>query len=449
MKSIWNLVTVAEIAAPSRNAIAMGPFGSRIKTENFVDHGVPVIRGVNLNANRFRDENFVYLTEEKADELKASNAFYGDLVFTHRGTIGQVAIIPYNATYPRYVVSQSQMKFSIDKSKADQYFIFYFFRSSVGQYELLKNTSSTGVPAIAQPSTSLKKIEIPLPPLPNQRRIAAILGALDDKIELNRRMNQTLEEMAQAIFKSWFIDFDGHTDLVDSELGPIPRGWEFTTIGNIIELAYGKSLAKKVRIEGPYPVYGSGGINGYHFKAIVEGPGIIIGRKGTVGSVYWEDRNFYPIDTTFYVKLKDENVSLHWILYNLINMDIQRLGADSAVPGVNRNTIYAQVWCLPPKSRIQKFENIVSPLMRKLYANREESKILAELRDTLLPKLISDELDVSDIDIELPDHVEEQNAHELNTHSVCAAQRLWALFVHKTHLSHLSKWRRYCVIVKI
>jgi len=87
--------------------------------------------------------------------------------------------------------------------------------------------------------------------------------------------------------------------------------------------------------------------------------------------------------------------------------------------------------------------------MRKLYANREESKILAELRDTLLPKLISDELDVSDIDIELPDHVEEQNAHELNTHSVCAAQRLWALFVHKTHLSHLSKWRRYCVIVKI
>lgn len=204
----WEIKTVEEISAHLPRSIAMGPFGSNIKTDNFVPTGVPVIRGQNLNAGRFNDSDFVFLTEEKADELAASNAFSGDLVFTHRGTLGQVGIIPMDAKYKRYVVSQSQMKLTCDRNQVNLLFILYFFRSPQGQYELLANTSTTGVPAISRPLTTLKSIKIPIPPLSQQRAIAHILGSLDDKIELNRRMNETLEAIAQAIFKSWFVDFD-------------------------------------------------------------------------------------------------------------------------------------------------------------------------------------------------------------------------------------------------
>lgn len=137
MAGEWKVSTIDEIKADTPNAIAMGPFGSRIKTDNFVSAGVPVIRGNNLNGERLLDDQFVFLTEEKANELRASNAFPGDIVITHRGTLGQVGIIPYDAKHPRYVVSQSQMKLTVDGEKADPFYIFYYLRSSLGQHELL------------------------------------------------------------------------------------------------------------------------------------------------------------------------------------------------------------------------------------------------------------------------------------------------------------------------
>jgi type I restriction enzyme S subunit len=214
----WKKARIEDVA----EKVAMGPFGSNIKTENFVDKGVPVIRGGNLTEGRFNPDGFVYLTEKKADELANSNAFPDDIVFTHRGTLGQVGIVPRDA-YQRYVISQSQMKLTCNKKVLDPIFAYYFFKSPSGQYALLANTSQTGVPAISRPVTSLKGIEIPLPPLAEQKRIAHILGTLDDKIELNRRMNETLEAMARALFKSWFIDFDPVIDNALCAGNPIPE----------------------------------------------------------------------------------------------------------------------------------------------------------------------------------------------------------------------------------
>ncbi len=191
MIDFWKEVTVEEIALK----VAMGPFGTDIKTDNFVPSGVPIIRGNNLTSGRFNASEFVFLTEKKADELANSGAFPGDVIFTHRGTLGQVGLIP-KGFYERYIVSQSQMKLTCDPEIADSAFIYYFFKSPMGQYALLMNTSQTGVPAISRPLTSLRNIRLLLPPLSEQRAIAHILGTLDDKIELNRRMNQTLESMA-------------------------------------------------------------------------------------------------------------------------------------------------------------------------------------------------------------------------------------------------------------
>ena len=142
----------------------MGPFGSDIKTDNFVDTGVPVIRGGNLT-HGFVDDNFVFVSEAKADELRNANAFPGDIVITHRGTLGQVGMIPLTSRHRRYVVSQSQMLLSVNPELASPRYLFDYLRSPTGQHALLANTSQTGVPAISRPTTSLKAIRLLLPPI--------------------------------------------------------------------------------------------------------------------------------------------------------------------------------------------------------------------------------------------------------------------------------------------
>ena len=269
-------------------------------------------------------------------------------------------------------------------------FVSYFLKT----IQWSKFTDKAAVPGVNRNHVHMEPVVFP--PLDEQRRIAAVLGALDDKIELNRKMNRTLEEMAQAIYKSWFIDFDGVPDseMVESELGPIPKGWEVKPLSAFMELAYGKSLPKKKRVPGPVPVYGSGGVGGYHKEALVEGPGIIVGRKGSVGTVYWEEEPFFPIDTTFYVKPTLGDQWLPWIFFHLDRMDIKRLGADSAVPGVNRHTLLAQKWAMPPIERIEAFLDLRAPIRSRMQANKLHSRTLADLRDALLPKLISGEIRV-------------------------------------------------------
>lgn len=241
----------------------------------------------------------------------------------------------------------------------------------------------------------LKPLLITLPPLSEQRRIAAVLGALDDKIELNREMNRTLEGMAQALFKSWFVDFDGCEDLVESEIGLVPRGWEVKPIGDVMELAYGKSLSKSKRFPGNIPVYGSGGVTGTHSESLVDGPGVIVGRKGSVGTLYWEDGSFFPIDTVFYVKTSSLSW-LAWSFYILGTIDILQLGSDSAVPGVNRHALLSQRRAIPLESMVNQFWSVIAPLRERRSLCDLESRTLGELRNVLLPKLISGELRVEE-----------------------------------------------------
>jgi type I restriction enzyme S subunit len=183
----------------------MGPFGSNIKAENFTNTGIPVIRGTNLNYYRYVDGEFVYLTEEKANQLKSSNCFPGDIVITHRGTLGQVGLIPFGK-HDRYVVSQSGMKVTVNPNFLDSNFLLYFFKSNIGQNELLQHESQVRVPSISNPLTSLKSVSLNLPPIEEQKAIASVLSSLDDKIDLLHRQNKTLEAMAETLFRQWFVE---------------------------------------------------------------------------------------------------------------------------------------------------------------------------------------------------------------------------------------------------
>ena len=244
--------------------------------------------------------------------------------------------------------------FAVISAKEIEPRFLYYVLTSPGHtdyFSMIAEGHTSAYPAMN--SDVIEDLEIPFPPLPEQKRIAHILGTLDDKIELNQRMNETLEEIARAVFKSWFVDFDPvrakmagepyplpdevmalfPDELVDSDLGMIPKGWEVGKLGDIYEFAYGKSLPQKKRISGEILVYGSNGIVGTHNEALVEGPGIIVGRKGNPGIITWAANDFFPIDTTFYIIT---NMPMLFAFYQLDCLDLPRLSADSAVPGLNR-----------------------------------------------------------------------------------------------------------------
>ena len=313
----------------------------------------------------------------------------------------------FPACFPDSVIG-----FIPDKDKCDVFFVEYVFRHMKHQIQ----QEATGSVQDNINLETLERLRFPIPPLYEQRAIAHILGSLDEKIELNRRMNATLEATARAIFKSWFVDFDpvyakGRGEqpsgmdaetaalfpdaFEDSELGPIPAGWRVAELGEIIELSYGKALKAEQRESGNVPVYGSNGQIGWHNAALVSGPGLVVGRKGNPGTVTFVPTDFFPIDTTFYVTLRHSGVDIFFLLFTLELQNLPAL-ADSAVPGLNRNLAYMNTILVPPQKLIRCFSQQVASTFRLRQENEALSRTLADLRDALLPKLISGEITIKE-----------------------------------------------------
>lgn len=345
------------------------------------------------------------------------------------GTIGEVFYVdedfwPLNTTlYVR------------DFKGNDPRFISYFLKT----LDFQAYSDKGAVPGVNRNHLHTARVRIPA--LPVQKAIAGVLGAIDSKIGLNRRINHILEAMAQAIFKSWFVDFDpvrakiaaieqgqdplravmraisGKTNaeldqiprehhdqlaataalfpdvMEESELGEIPKGWAVKRVDDLIELVYGKALKSTNRQEGTIPVYGSGGITGYHNEALVPHGAIIVGRKGTVGSLYWEDEPFFPIDTTYYVKPK--SVSMAYCYYAMETLGLDQMNTDAAIPGLNRENVYRLELVVSDTPVLKSFDAISIALRKVIHTNSISNKLLADLRDSLLPRLMSGELSVS------------------------------------------------------
>jgi len=202
--------------------------------------------------------------------------------------------------------------------------------------------------------------------------------------------------MAQALYKHWFVDFRPFQagEFVETELGAVPAGWRIATVEDLMELAYGKGLPKRKRTPGPYPVFGSSGQIDTHEDYLVEGPGIIVGRKGTIGKLSRAQDNFWPIDTTYYVVPRREAYSLEFLYHVLAGLDLEKRNSDSAVPGLNRNDTYRLPVIFPPDDVLARFDEIVKPWFRQIEVNNREIQVLAGTRDYLLPKLLSGEIEV-------------------------------------------------------
>jgi len=326
--------------------------------------------------------------------------------------LGNCAQIPVSG---RFLLNQRVGRIRTKSDKiANQRYLYYFLNSPC-HIQLLRSMANSGVQVNLTTASIIESI-VSLPPIKEQKAIAHILGTLDEKIELNKKTNETLEEIAKALFKSWFIDFDpvrakaeGRStglpnevselfpdSFEDSELDEIPSRWELKRLGDLIELAYGKPLKESDRIPGSYSVYGSNGVVGSHNQHLVRGPGIIVGRKGNPGIVKWSEEDFFPIDTTFYVKPKSDIREMTFLFFALCHQRLSELSADSAVPGLNRNIAYINHQVVPPSSLLYLFEEEVKQIFDRIAVSNLEILSLQKLRDNLLPKLISGELRVPD-----------------------------------------------------
>ncbi len=305
----------------------------------------------------------------------------GTLCITIAANIADTAILGIDACFPDSVIG-----FVPDDSKADARFIKYLFDAT------LQNRFKQFTQGVAQDNLSQSKLlslEFPVPDVTEQRRIADVLSAYDDLIENNRQRIALLEQAARELYREWFVRlrFPGHehTKIVDG----VPEGWESTALGNIGQLKYGKALKAEDRIEGEYPVFGSSGIVGTHDESHVQGPGIIVGRKGNVGSVYWSDDDFCAIDTVYFLEPSAVNL---YIFYALQNIDF--INTDVAVPGLNRNFAHSRKILVPSNQARDAFDDVAAPLHKQISLLEKENESLVQARDLLVPRLMSGEVTV-------------------------------------------------------
>ncbi|MBI4515806.1 MAG: restriction endonuclease subunit S [Deltaproteobacteria bacterium] len=232
-------------------------------------------------------------------------------------------------------------------------------------------------------------MKVRCPDTNSQQRIADILAAYDDLIENNRRRMVLLEEAARQLYREWFVRFrfpgHEHTRIANG----VPAGWERVPIGDRVTLNYGKALKAEDRSDGPCPVYGSSGIVGMHEKALVAAPVIVVGRKGNVGSVYWCPKDYWPIDTVYFIDSQTSNL---WLYYALQQMHF--ISTDVAVPGLNRDFAYSRPLLVPEPRIVRDFLETAVPLHEQIAKLDEMNKKLRAARDLLLPRLMSGEIAV-------------------------------------------------------
>lgn len=379
--------------------IAMGPFGSNIKVDCFVDEGVPVLNGSNLEGFELTEKSFRYVTEEKADSLKKANAHKGDVVITHRGTLGQIIYIPQTAKRERYVISQSQFRIKCNENILPEYFVYYF-HTTIGQHKLLSNASQVGVPALARPSSTFQKIEIELPDIETQKKVVKLIGSLQSKIKTNSEINDNLQQQAQALYKHYFPYSVGDE---------LPDGWRIGSVGEIIEIHDSKRIplsgAERAKMEKKtYPYYGAAALMDYVDDYIFDGKYLLLGEDGTV-----VDEAGYPILQyvwgQFWVNNHAHiltgklgfNVESLYMLFK--QTPVKAIVTGAVQPKISQTNLRSIQVVIPPPKLLTDYNSQIEPLFALLRTNEETNKSLTALRDTLLPKLMSGELDVSNIQL--------------------------------------------------
>ena len=314
-----------------------------------------------------------------------------------------------------FCIAQDMVAVRADPRKVYPKYLLAVLRSAQVQARIGNMHVGTLIPHFKK--GDFDKLLIPVPNKKTQETIGDAYFELSSKIELNRRMNATLEAMARALFQSWFVDFDPihakaagrqpsgmdpttaalfSASFQDTKLATIPKGWEVGRLDDALVLQRGFDLPASERTHGNYPVMAASGPNGCHDKFMVKGPGVTTGRSGVLGKVFFVHGDFWPLNTSLWVK-EFKRVSPAYAFHLISRLDFEGFNAGSAVPTLNRNHVHNLPIVIPPKPIAEAFDAQVMPLMRQQHSNEQQSRTLATLRDTLLPKLLSGEFPVNEL----------------------------------------------------
>ena len=345
----------------------------------------PYIRIRDLGVSRILelDSSYEYVDDETQKQISRYIVDEGDILLSIVGTIGLTGIV--GTSLNKANLTENCVKI-VNLKGLDYKFLYYFLSSPVGQSEISK-----GIVGAVQPKLPIKNIQnitINLPSLKRQQEIASILSSIDDKIELNNRINHNLEEQVKALYKYWFVDFEPFKDekFKDTEIGVIPENWQTGKLSELIEICYGKDH-KKLH-DGSIPVYGSGGLMRFVDKSIYDKESVLIPRKGTLNNVMYVDKPFWTVDTMFYSKSKVDNIIKYCHQY-LLTQDLASMNAGSAVPSMTTDILNNLIVIIPPSQIMATFDCIASSMYDEISQRNEESLALTKTRDSLLPQLMT------------------------------------------------------------
>jgi len=409
--SKWIHTTLNDICRSDKGAIISGPFGSNISSKFFVLDGVPVIRGNNLSLSldKFYDDDFVFVTEEKADELNCY-AEEGDLIFTAAGTIGQVGILEAPLKYKKYVISNKQLRARIDTRKVDLLYAYYWFASAWMQNYFIRNNKGSTVPLITL--SELKDAPISYPEdITEQKKIAMAIEAISRKINNNRNICFNLESMAKTLYDYWFTQFDfpnaegkpyrssgGEMVWNDQLKRAIPKGWQVSSIGSVTRNYDSKrvplSQNERDTMKGGIPYYGATGIMDYVNRHIFDGQYVLIAEDGSV-----MDAKGNPIVQMIWGKtwvnnhahvLQGCNGYSNELLYLLLqHIPVVKIMTGSIQKKINQDNLNSYKIPQIPDPISQAFYEIVKPMFEKIQFLQAENDELTKLRDWLLPVLMN------------------------------------------------------------
>ena len=389
--------------------IAAGPFGSNLKVECFVDHGFPIIDGANLKGFKVTDNLTKFVTEEKARSLSRSIAKRNDIVVTISGTLGQIAYIPMNSEYSEYLCSQRQFRVTFDIEKVYVPYLVFYFHTYEGQHKILSFANQTGVPALSQPLKNFKLIEIDLPSIEVQKKVASVIETINDKIENNIAINDNLLQQAQALYREMFVSSANAQrrecraeEYFDIAIGKTPprkeHQWFTTNPSDVTWVSISDMGSCGTYISRSSEQLTPEAVDKFNIKVIPSNT-VLLSFKLTVGRIAITHGEMTTNEAIAHFKTDKPYINEYLYCY-LKDFNYQTMGSTSSIAtAVNSKIIKAMPFIIPADDEISRFHSVVGPMFEQILNNQLENDSLAEMRDTLLPKLMSGELDVSNLDI--------------------------------------------------
>ncbi len=429
MSSDWEPTTLGSVCDRQGGSIQTGPFGSQLHASDYVEQGIPVVMPANIGSDGgISEDGIARITQFDADRLQQHKLQVGDVVFSRRGDVTRNALI--EAHQAGWLCGTGCLKVRLgSQTQASAKFISYCLRLPETKDWLVRHAVGATMPNLN--TSILSAVPILLPELPVQQSIANILGCLDERIDLLRETNATLEAIVQALFKSWFVDFDPvHArargeqlaglapevaalfpdSFEESALGLVPKGWKYVSLKEATDIFDSKRIPlagqERAKRKGPYPYYGAAALMDWVDDYIFDGVYLLMGEDGSVA-----DASGYPITQYVWGKIWVNNhahvlqgrngISTEHLMLALKGVNIQPFITGAVQAKLSQSNMWRIQFLMPTQSVASAFADLISPMFAKIRANSEQAQTLANLRDTLLPRLISGQLRLPDAEAQL------------------------------------------------